>query len=100
MLNFYLPDFYNNAVLINFLDDLMKHAPQWFYDDVRIGAVYGCFPGAIWNGGRVVWGIEHRETIAKMIKQYNDRGIAVRYTFTNPLIEEKHVNDLYCNMLL
>lgn len=100
MLNFYLPDFYNNAVLINFLDDLMKHAPQWFYDDVRIGAVYGCFPGAIWNGGRVIWGLEHREAVAKMIKQYNDRGIAVRYTFTNPLIEEKHVNDLYCNMLL
>ena len=100
MLNFYLPDFYNNASLICFIDDLMKHAPQWFYEDVRIGAAYGSFPGAIWNGGRVVWGLEHREDMIKIIKNYNDRGIAVRYTFTNPLIDERYVDDRYCNMIL
>lgn len=100
MLNFYLPDFYNNFGLICFLDDLMKHIPDMFFDDVRIGAAYGSFPGAIWNGGRVVWGIEHREDMLKIIKEYNDRGIAVRYTFTNPIIDERHLKDLYCNMIL
>ena len=100
MLNFYLPDFYNNANLICLMADLMKHYPDNFYDDIRIGAAYGSFPGAIWNGGRVVWGIEHREAMEKMIKEYNDRGIAVRYTFTNPFIEEQYVNDRYCNMIL
>ena len=100
MLNFYLPDFYNNASLICFIDDLMKNAPQYFYEDIRIGAAYGSFPGAIWNGGRVVWGIETRNNMAKIIKNYNDRGIAVRHTFTNPLITEEYVLDRYCNMIL
>ena len=100
MLNFYLPDFYNNATLILFVDTVMKKLPEIFYDDIRIGAVYGSFPGAVWNGGRVVYGIDRRENIAKIIKEYNDRGIAVRHTFTNPLVEEKHLGDLYCNMIL
>ena len=100
MLNFYLPDFYNNAALICFLDDMMKNVPQWFYEDVRIGAAYGSFPGAIWNGGRVLWGIEHREDMIKILKSYNERGIAVRHTFTNPLINESHLDDRYCNMIL
>ena len=93
MLNFYLPDFYNNANLICLMADLLKHYPDNFYDDIRIGAAYGSFPGAIWNGGRVIWGIEHREAMEKMIKEYNDRGIAVRYTFTNPFIEEQYFLD-------
>ncbi|MBO4780831.1 MAG: hypothetical protein J5522_00405 [Lachnospiraceae bacterium] len=101
MLNFYLPDFYNNASLICFLADLMKNAPQYFYEDIRIGAAYGSFPGAIWNGGRVIWGLEYRENMTKIIKNYNDRGIAVRHTFTNPLItEDEYIKDRYCNMIL
>ena len=100
MLNFYLPDFYNNFQLICFIHDMMTNYPNMFFDDVRIGAVYGSFPGAIWNGGRILFGLEHREDMEKMIKEYNDRGIAVRYTFTNPLIDERHLKDLYCNMIL
>jgi len=100
MLNFYLPDLYTNAALICFLSDLMKHIPQWFYDDVRIGAAYGAFPGSIWNGGRVVLGMSKKSEMESIIKEYNDRDIAVRYTFTNPLIEEKHLGDTYCNLCL
>ncbi|MBR4345176.1 MAG: hypothetical protein IKP88_21130 [Lachnospiraceae bacterium] len=100
MLNFYLPDLFNNAPLICFLDDLVKHIPDWFYEDVRIGAAYGSFPGAIWNGGRVVLGSIKKKEMESMIKEYNDRDIAVRYTFTNPLIEEKHLGDTYCNLCL
>ena len=100
MLNFYLPDFYTNAPLICFLDDLMKHIPEWFYEDIRIGAAYGSFPGAVWNGGRVILGSIKKHEMEKMIKEYNDRGIAVRYTFTNPLVEEKHLGDIFSNLCL
>lgn len=53
---FYLPDFYVNFHLIITLDDMMKKSPELFFDDIKIGAAYGCFPGSIWNGGRVVLG--------------------------------------------
>ena len=35
-----------------------------------------------------------------VINSMNEMDIAVRYTFTNPLITEKHLNDTYCNILL
>ncbi|MDE7224442.1 MAG: hypothetical protein K2O34_11780, partial [Acetatifactor sp.] len=34
------------------------------------------------------------------LKLYNSRGIPVRFTWTNSLIEEKHVYDTYCNLIM
>lgn len=36
----------------------------------------------------------------KVVEELNKRGIAVRYTFTNPLIEEKHLTDTFANVCL
>ncbi|MCR5108660.1 MAG: hypothetical protein K6B28_10920 [Lachnospiraceae bacterium] len=99
-INFFLPDFYKNFKLITFLHDRMKEYPEIFYDDLRIGAVYGCFPGSIWNGGRVVLGSATMQEMEYAISEYNSRGIAIRYTFTNPLLEKYHVLDTYCNLCL
>ena len=52
MVNFYLPDFVNNAVAICLLSDLMEGCPQWFYEDAKISAAYGSFGSCIWSGGR------------------------------------------------
>lgn len=100
MINFYLPDFYGNCPLICFLSDLMKNIPNWFYEDAQISAAYGCFPNAIWNGGRVSYGRITKAEMEKVLSELNGRGIAARYTFTNHLIEEKHLNDTFCNLLL
>lgn len=99
-INFYLPDFYNNAPLYVMIADFIEHIPQWFYDDFKIAAAYGSFPNCIWNGGRVYYDRVTRHDMDHVIEELNKRGIAVRYTFTNPLIEEKHLDDTLCNIAL
>lgn len=94
---FYVPDFYGNAALYVLLADFVEHIPQWFYDDFKIAAAYGTFPNCIWNGGRVSFDKIDRATVDLVIAELNKRGIAVRYTFTNPLLEECHMADPWCN---
>lgn len=55
-INFFLPGFYENFRVITYQADLMKEKPEFFYQNSRISSVYGCFPGSIWNGGRVILG--------------------------------------------
>lgn len=98
--HFYLPDFYGNAALYVLLAELMDQAPTWFYDDFKISAAYGSFPNCIWNGGRVTFDMINRPIMDKVITELNNRGIAVRYTFTNPLLEEKHMSDVFSNICL
>ncbi|SCY52569.1 hypothetical protein SAMN02910292_01950 [Lachnospiraceae bacterium XBB2008] len=88
--------FYLNQVIIH----MMNEYPDKFRDGYRPGSVYGTFPGAIWNGGRAVFGIMSHGDMAKIIKTYNDLGVPVRFTWTNSLIEEKHLNDTYCNLIM
>lgn len=99
-LYFYLPDFYDKYELNIVLCDMLQMYPECFYDDIKIGAVYGCFPNSIWNGGRVVLGGATKEEIEFIVEEFNNRGISIRYTFTNPLIEEKHLYDTFCNICL
>lgn len=99
-INFFLPGFYENFHLIIYLADFMKEKPELFYDNIRIGAAYGCFPGSIWNGGRVILGSCTKQEMEYAISEYNKRDIAVRYTFTNPLLENIHLLDTFCNLCM
>ncbi len=87
---------YLNHVLIN----LMNQYPESFRDGYKIGSVYGTFPGAIWNGGRTVFGITSKGDMQKIISAYNNKGVPVRFTWTNSLLEEKHLSDTYCNLIM
>lgn len=99
-IHFYVPDFYKNAPLYILLADFIEHIPQWFYDDFDIAAAYGSFPNCIWNGGRTSFGFVDADAMDKIVEELNKRNIAVRHTFTNPLIEEKHLNDIFANVCL
>ena len=89
-INFHIPDLLIHYRLNIVLYDTLQKHPEYFHEGVRIGSVYGAFPGAVWNGGRFTGNFKCDDKImAQAIKEYNDRGIPVRYTFTNPLIEEK-----------
>lgn len=99
-IRFYLPDFYYKYNLNIALIKMMHETPEYFKENIEIGAVYGSFPGAIWNGGRVMRGITDIDNIEQTIKDFNDLGVPVRFTFTNCLIEEKHVYDTYCNLIM
>ncbi len=101
MLNFYLPDFFYlfklniNTILY------MKKNPRFFYDDIRVKAIYGAFPPSIWNGGRVMsFDFVERNAIVAALKNFNGMGVALRYTFTNILLTEEDVHDSYCNECL
>lgn len=88
--------FYLNQVTIH----LMKEYPDCFEEGYRVGSVYGTFPGAIWNGGRAVFGITSKQDMEKIIATYNRMDVPVRFTWTNSLLEEKHVQDTYCNLIM
>jgi len=97
---FHIPGFFEFYGINIRLIELMKEHPEYFYDNIKIGSVYGSFPSAIWNGGRLFFGFCSREEMKKIINKYNSFNIPLRYTFTNSLIENKQLNDTYCNMIM
>lgn len=83
------------------LFDAMQRFSGKFRDNYKIASCYGTFPCAIWNGGRnFMDGFSSKREVENIIKSYNNRGIPVRFTWTNVLLEEKHVYDSYCNMIM
>lgn len=97
---FHLPDFSGhfkfNVVFLEFL----ANKPQYFREGVEISSVYGVFPPSIWNGGRTQGGVCDKNFIKTVINTFNGRGIPLRFTFTNPMLEKKHLNDEFCNMVM
>lgn len=89
-------NFYLNQIIVN----LMKEHPDKFRDGYCVGSVYGTFPGAIWNGGRFVYGISAKKDMEQIIGTFNRFDVPVRFTWTNSLLEEKHVHDTYCNLIM
>lgn len=97
---FHLPGLFR---FVNIYERLLydyKNNPQCFKDNVKIGSIYGC-PNGIWNGGRVAlfphWSKTDLIKVKDLLEEYD---IPARFTFTNCLLEEKHLYDTYCNMLL
>ena len=97
---FHLPDFARlfrfNANFIN----MMEKSPELFREGVEIASVYGVFPPSIWNGGRVMNGMCQKDFIKGVSSYFNNKGIPLRFTFTNPMLEKKHLSDEFCNMVM
>jgi collagenase-like PrtC family protease len=81
------------------LIDMIKEHPEYFYDGVEIASCFGCFGPALWNGGRALAGNAPYERITAVIEAFNSRNVPIRYTFTNPTLEEKDLKDPFCNRL-
>lgn len=96
---FHIPDIWVHKDINLFLIDMIKAHPEFFYDDIEIASCYGSFPSALWNGGRALGGIASQPQIIRTIKDFNDRNVPIRYTFTNPTLTEADLRDRYCNML-
>ena len=89
------------GMINHILLDAMDKYPSRFRENYKIASCYGTFPGAIWNGGRnFINGISTKPEVESIIKSYNSKGIPVRFTWTNVLLEEKHIYDTYCNMIM
>ena len=97
---FHLPDFVKRYKFNLVFAEFMGDNPQYFREGVEIASVYGTFPQSIWNGGRTQDGFCEKPFIKSVIKAYNDRGIPLRFTFTNPMLEKRHLSDEFCNMVM
>lgn len=97
---YHLPDFAGkfrfNLVFIS----MLKNCPHYFREGVEIASVYGVFPPSIWNGGRTQSGTCDKKFVKAVLDAFNSRGIPLRFTFTNPVLEKKHLHDDFCNMVM
>ena len=96
----HLPGFYYFFYLNQIIINLIKEYPEKFNDGYKVASVYGTFPGAIWNGGRAVFGITSKGDMEKIVSTYNKLNVPVRFTWTNSLLTDKHLNDTYCNLIM
>lgn len=97
---FHLPDFANQFKFNFVFATLLKNCPQYFREGVEIASFYGTFPQSIWNGGRTTTGICDLKFAKLVINTLNRDGIPLRFTFTNPMIKEKHLSDKFCNDIM
>lgn len=99
-INFHIPDFTNHLHLNTILINSISKYPDYFIDGLKIASVFGCFGGCVWNGGRFLGGVMEFKLITNITEALNSKGIPLRFTFTNPLIEKKHLGDSYANQIL
>jgi hypothetical protein len=98
-IRFHLPDFVRHFRLNVLLCEMLKHKPQYFREGIRIGSVYGTFPTSLWNGGRSFSGTLDRQVAYAIMRAFNDRGIPLRFTFSNPRLTQDHLQDPFCNQV-
>lgn len=99
-INYHLPNFTEHYSLNLLIIDYMKEHPEYFREGIKIASVFGAFGGSVWNGGRNVIGGYNPELNKKILEEFNGRGVPLRFTFTNPVIEEKHLADKWCNEIM
>lgn len=99
-IRFHIPDFLKHFSLNMHLLQMMQQKPEAFRENITIGSVFGVFPTALWNGGRFLQGNCDTRVMQEILKAFNQQGVPCRFTFTNPLIDERHLQDSFCNSLL
>ena len=97
---FHLPGLTRNFSFNVIFAQMLKNCPYYFREGVKIASFFGTFPPAVWNGGRSVKGKCDENFIKQVIRIYNNLGIPVRFTFTNPCITEELLHDEFCNKIL
>lgn len=97
---FHLPDFAGHFKLNLVFIEFLRSCPKYFREGVEIASVYGVFPPSLWNGGRIQDGTCDKTFVRSVIRNFNDRGIPLRFTFTNPMLEKKHLSDDFCNVVM
>lgn len=99
-INFHIPDFTNHILINTILINSISKYPEYFHDGLKIASIFGCFGGSVWNGGRYLGGTTDIAYVKNITEVLNSKNIPLRFTFTNPLIEKKHLGDPFCNQVL
>lgn len=103
---FELPEFYKYQ---NVYDMFLKfvESENFCISNRAIESIYGCFPGMVWNGGRVCiskYKCSEQE-IRDVFELYKSHNISLTLTNTNLWLDEyykdiSYINDEYCNMIM
>ncbi len=94
---FYIPGIVDMLEINFVLAQRLYQHPEHFYENVKIGAIFGTIPGALWNGGRVELGHIDDSDLQLLLDFHNDTGIPFRWTWTNPVLTSQDLRDPYCN---
>ena len=85
--NFHLPGLRYNYPLNMLVLSLQEQKPHYFREGIKIASFFGEFPSSLWNGGRPSnYDQCDANFIRNIIKNINAKGIPVRYTYTNMLL--------------
>ena len=93
---YHLPGLFEFYELYRVFLPLFRKHRDWFYEESEIGSIYGAPSDCLWGGGRVEDGECNPQEALALLEEY---GISARLTFSNSLLEEKHLADARCNAL-
>ena len=93
---YHLPGLFEFYELYREFLPLFREHREYFYDWCEIGSVYGAPADCIWGGGRMGEGNHDSEEVLALMQEY---GISARLTFSNSMLEERHLLDPKCNRL-
>lgn len=101
--NFIIPGLYEHHQLNFALLTLLKIHPEYFYDDVKITAIYGSFQFSIFDGGRIFNSYKHtnKEEIEHIVHTYNEvYNVPIRLVCTNCELKPEDYKNRFGNVVL
>lgn len=99
MQRFHIAECVTHTSLNVALAEAFRNIRHLIREDVCIASFFGS-PNLKWNGGRIMYRPYDPARTKHFIKMYNSYGIPYRFTWTNPCLTEKDLDDYDCNDLL
>ena len=93
---YHLPGLFEFYELYRVFLPLFQEHREYFYDWCDIGSIYGAPADCLWGGGRAGFGDANPGEVLRLMQEY---GISARLTFSNSLLQEKHLSVYRCNKL-
>lgn len=87
---YHLPGLFEFFELYSVFLPLYGAHREYFYEWCEIASVYGAPADCLWGGGRFGDGEHDPRAVLSLMREYN---ISARLTFSNSLLEEKHLSD-------
>ena len=93
---YHLPGLFEFYDLYEMFLPLFFEHRNYFYEWCEIGSIYGAPQECLWGGGRVGFGDEDPKKVLELMDKYE---ISARLTFSNSMLNKKHLLDKKCNQL-
>lgn len=99
-IRFHLPSFTTHFKFNMVFLYMLENFREYFRENIVIASFFDAFPPSLWNGGRLSTDDVDENFIRGVLNTAKENKIPLRFTFTNPLIEKKHLSDRFCNKIL